>query len=139
MNWYKKAQYEVEKHQAVPTPSISDRAQAPRDTASIEPPLPSTPDIEEEYPVAAVVVASGKIFKGKGHAEAIQKAIDAGYATKDEDGYLIDTEGNMLAFNGGLDLFLTNKGRIIDRFEAFAMGCSPCAEKIPEEHREITD
>jgi len=87
---------------------------------------------EREYPVAAVVIADNIKFEGRTHGEAIQKAIKAGHIHKDEDGYLIDTDGNTLAFTGAIDLFKTNLGRIIDRFEAFNLGEATGAENIPE-------
>jgi len=103
MNWYKKAQ-EKEKEKAK----------------------------EREYPVAAVIIADEIKFEGRTHGEAIQKAIDAGHIHEDKDGYLIDTNGNTLAFTGAIDLFKTNLGRIIDRFEAFNLGEATGAENIPE-------
>ena len=90
---------------------------------------------EREYPVAAAIVAAGKVFTGRYHGEAIQKAMEQGYVEKDKDGYLIDKNGNDMTFSGAIDLFLTNKGRLIDRFESSAMGEATGAENIPEEER----
>lgn len=93
--------------------------------------------VEREYPVAAVVVASGKIFEGRNHGEAIKKALDAGYAIKTKDGYLEDKDGNDMTFSGAIDLFRTNKGRLIDRFEASALGEAVGSENIPEKELDV--
>jgi len=90
---------------------------------------------DREYPVAAVVIADEIVYKGKTHGEALQKAKEDGHIVKDEDGYLQDLNGNDLAFTGAIDLFLTNKGRLIDRFEASRLGEAVAAEDIPEEDR----
>jgi hypothetical protein len=94
---------------------------------------------EREFPVAAVVIADGKIFEGKSHLEAIQKAIKAGYAHKTKDGYLEDRAGKDMTFSGATDLFRTNKGRIIDRFEAFALGEATASENIPEKELSVQE
>ena len=88
---------------------------------------------EREYPIAAAVIADGKVFEGHHHGEAIQKAIDQGYALHDKDGYLVDRAGNDMTFSGATDLFRTNKGRLIDRFQAFQMGEATGSESIPKE------
>lgn len=88
---------------------------------------------EREYPIAAAVIADGKVFEGHHHGEAIQKAIDQGYALRDKDGYLVDRAGNDMTFSGATDLFKTNKGRLIDRFQAFQMGEATGSENIPKE------
>ena len=90
---------------------------------------------DREYPIAAAIVASGKIFTGKHHGEAIQRAIDEGFAIRDKDGYLEDKDGNDMTFSGATDLFLTNKGRLIDRFESSALGEATGSENIPEKDR----
>lgn len=95
--------------------------------------------IEREYPVAAVVRADGRIFEGRHHGEAVQKAIDAGYATRDEDGYLVDRSGKDMIFDGSIDLFRTNKGRIINRFEAMDLGEAVASENIPEKEIDTLD
>ena len=92
---------------------------------------------DREYPVAAVVVADGIKFEGRTHGEAIQKGKDAGHIHKDEHGYLIDSSGNDMAFSGAIDLFRTNKGRYINRFQALALGGAVGAEDIPEEDYDI--
>jgi len=94
---------------------------------------------KREYPVAAVVIALGKIFEGRNHGEAIKKAIDSGYAKQDEDGYLSDSEGNDMTFSGATDLFKTNLGRIIDRFEASRLGEAVASENIPECELDVKD
>jgi len=90
---------------------------------------------DREYPVAAAIVADGKVFIGRHHGEAILKGVEAGYVKKDKDGYLVDRAGNDMAFSGATDLFLTNKKRLINRFEASAMGEATASEYIPEEDR----
>jgi len=140
MNWYKLAQYSVDDYQPTPIPALPKDAIMPRDNGEIIEPLPDTPTMEDrEYPIAAAIIASKKLFKGRTHGEAIQKAIDAGYVKKDEDGYLVDTDGNSLAFSGAIDLFLTNKGRLINRFKASELGEATGAENIPEQDREAID
>ena len=94
---------------------------------------------EREYPVAAVVRSGDRIFEGNTHGEAIQKAINAGFIFKDEDGYLIDKDGKDLTFDGSIDLFRTNKNRIINRFEAFDLNEAVSSEKIPEKEMDTLD
>jgi hypothetical protein len=93
--------------------------------------------VEREYPVAAVVVAAGEIFEGRNHGEAIKKALDAGYAIKTKDGYLEDKDGNDMTFSGATDLFRTNKGRLINRFESSALGEAVGSENIPEKELDV--
>ncbi|MCK9597412.1 MAG: PLxRFG domain-containing protein [Sphaerochaeta sp.] len=73
---------------------------------------------EQEKIEAAVIRANGKIFKGKTHGQAIDQAETAGEITFDEDGDILDKEGNPLNRDGSIDLFITNYGRILNRFEA---------------------
>jgi len=87
----------------------------------------------EEYPVAAAAMAAGRIFEGRTHAEALQKALDSGYADYDKDGDLIDKDGKPMSYDGSVDLFRTNKGRIISRLEAYDLGEAVAAEDIPEQ------
>ena len=44
-----------------------------------------------------------------------------------------------MSFDGSIDLFRTNKGRIIDRFEALRLGEATGSEKIPEEEIDTLD
>jgi len=86
---------------------------------------------EREFPVAAVISAAGRLFEGRFHGEALKKAIDSGYAMYDNN-VLKDKNGKDMAYDGSIDLFRTNKGRIIDRFEASKLGEATGAEHIPE-------
>ena len=45
MNWFKKAQYEVEDYQATPIPSMPQAAMGIRDNGEIIDPLPDTPEV----------------------------------------------------------------------------------------------
>ena len=92
---------------------------------------------DREYPVAAAVLAAGKIFKGRSHLDALLKAIKAGYAMRNKDGDIVDKDGIDMTLSGATDLFLTNKGRIIDRIESMRMGEALVSENIPEEDREM--
>ncbi len=67
-----------------------------------------------EYIVEAVIYAYGQLFTGANHGIALNKAIDAGVIKRDEEGNIIDYPGPDIH----LDLFITNAGRIIDRFKA---------------------
>jgi predicted GNAT family acetyltransferase len=93
---------------------------------------------QREYPVAAIIAADGKYFEGRTHWEAVQKAISMGYATMD-DGELVDRGGKDMTFDGSIDLFRTNKGRIISRTEAFKMGEATTSENIPEKEVDTLD
>ena len=93
---------------------------------------------EKEYPVAAVIIADNRQFEGRTHFEAIQKAISQGYA-KMENGYLVDRSGKDMTFDGSIDLFRTNNGRIINRFEAFHLGSATSSEDILEENIDTLD
>jgi GNAT superfamily N-acetyltransferase len=44
-----------------------------------------------------------------------------------------------MSFDGSTDLFRTNKGRIINRFEAFRLGEATGSEKIPEAEIDTLD
>jgi predicted GNAT family acetyltransferase len=109
MNWYKKAQ------------------------------LAQQIQVDREYPVAAAIIAADRIFEGRNHGEAIKKAIEMGYAKYDEDGYLVDRNGKDMLFDGSVDLFRTNKGRIINRFKAFDLGEATGSEQIPEAEVDTLD
>ena len=87
---------------------------------------------EREYPVAAAIVADGKVFQGRFHGEAILKGIEAGYVIKSKEGYLEDRAGKDMTFSGAVDFFVTNKGRLITRNEANRMGEATESEDIPE-------
>ena len=92
---------------------------------------------EEEYPVAAAIRVSGKIFEGKSHLEAMLKAMKSKYVSRNKKGDLIDERGNALEYTntGDLNLFVTNKGRIISRVESLNMGYGAYSEDIPETHK----
>ena len=92
-----------------------------------------------EHPVAAVIVAAGRIFEGRTHFEALQKAKMLGYVEDGDDGNIVDRNGKVMNYDGSIDLFMTNKGRLIDRFEAMAMGKATGAEYIPEKDRDDVD
>lgn len=94
---------------------------------------------DREYPVAAVVIADGIKFEGRTHGEAIQKGKDAGHIHKDENGYLMDSSGNDMTFSGAIDLFRTNKGRVINRFKAYELGGAVSAEDIPEHELDVKE
>ena len=94
---------------------------------------------DREYPVAAVVSAAGRLFEGRTHPDALQKAIDAGYADFDDKGVLKDKNGKEMDYDGSTDLFRTNKGRIIDRFESSRLGGVTGAENIPEKEVDTLD
>ena len=93
---------------------------------------------EREYPVAAVVSAAERLFEGRTHAEALKKALDYGYAMFEND-ILKDKNGKEMSYDGSTDLFRTNKGRIIDRFEASRLGEATGAENIPEKEVDTLD
>ena len=122
------AQYEVEDEETHPQPALSDREYSTIEVTKID---------EREYPVAAVVIANDIKYEGRNHGEAIQKGKDDGHILKDKDGYLIDTSGNDLSFSGATDLFKTNKGRIINRFEAFQLGEATSSEHIPPNELDV--
>lgn len=94
---------------------------------------------DREYPVAAAIVADGRVFEGRTHYEALEKAKMLGYVADGDDGELVDRRGNVMNFDGSIDLFMTNKGRLINRFKALALGEATGAEDIPEADRDDTD
>ena len=91
----------------------------------------------EEYPIAAAIRVSGKVFEGKSHLDAMLKAIKAKYVRRNKNGDLIDKDGNSLEYTHAVDLnlFLTNKGRLISRVESLDMGYGLYSEDIPENHK----
>jgi len=88
---------------------------------------------DAEYPVAAAIIAADKIFEGKSHFDALQKAIKEGYARKNKSGDFVDKDGHDMSFSGAMDWFRTNKGRLITRTEALEMGEAKRSEDIPVE------
>lgn len=76
--------------------------------------------------VAAAVKVGNKIFTGKYHAEAADKAVDEGYLTRNGDIYT-DSNGKRLSDKSAgndVDLFQTESGKLISRDEAFKKGKS---------------
>ncbi|MCK9521135.1 MAG: transglycosylase SLT domain-containing protein, partial [Dehalococcoidia bacterium] len=65
----------------------------------------------------AAVYADGKIFEGPTHSVAIEKAVQEGAVLETEDGF-VSRKGENLWGSGWNDLFVTNTGRVIDRFTA---------------------
>ncbi len=79
-------------------------------------------------PIKAAVVAIGdRIFTGSTHSQAFDRAIYEG-AVRFDGGKLIAPEGAEI----NADLFMTNDGKIIDRFEASRMFGASSAEKAIE-------
>ena len=70
--------------------------------------------VQEERIVEAIIYISGELFAGENHGVALNKALDAGAIKRDEEGRLEGYPGPDIH----LDLFRTNTGRIIDRFQA---------------------
>jgi len=68
--------------------------------------------------VKAVVKIGDKIYRGRNHSEAIEQAIEEGQLVFDEDGYVRDKDGYDMFGSDFADLFETDKGRIINRYEA---------------------
>ena len=71
---------------------------------------------KEEFVEFAAIFANGQLFKGKSHLDALHRAIDTGAIEMDEDDkikYYLEPGSDI-----HLDLFVTNLGRIIDRFQA---------------------
>jgi hypothetical protein len=68
--------------------------------------------------------ASGKIFTGEHHGEAVEAALKAGALRRGEDGELIDTEtGDRAGYSGdyandNLDLFTLRGGGVVNRLQA---------------------
>jgi len=94
---------------------------------------------DREYPVAAIVSIYNRFFEGNSHAEALQKAINAGYAYYDDKNTLRDKDNKEINYSGNLDLFRTNKGRIIGRNESFDLDGATSSEYIPEEELDTLD
>ena len=96
-------------------------------------------DQDREHPVAAAIIAAGRVFEGRTHFEALQKAKMLGYVEDGDDGNLVDRNGKVMNYDGSIDLFITNKGRLISRFQAAAMNEATGAEYIPEKDRDDVD
>ncbi len=81
---------------------------------------------------APIVIASGQVFEGVTHGQALNKAKEAGLIVEDENvmGGITDTEGNELAVTGALDSFITTEGRIVNRFQAGQEFDITSAEKL---------
>jgi hypothetical protein len=81
-----------------------------------------------ERPIKAAVVTIGdRMFTGTTHAQAFERAVYEG-AVRSEGGKIVAPAG--AAINA--DLFLTNDGKIIDRFEASKLYDSASAERAIE-------
>lgn len=61
---------------------------------------------------ATAVIASGKVYTGSLHGEAMYKAIEDQAAEKNAEGHFVSTDGSEVF----IDAFVTSKGRLIDRF-----------------------
>lgn len=87
-----------------------------------------SPIVKSGNPIqSAVVLIGDKIFTGRTHSDALQRAIYEG-AVRKEGGKLIFPKNAEI----NSDLFMTNDGRIIDRFDAsklFDIGASETAIK----------
>jgi hypothetical protein len=84
------------------------------------------PDVER--PIKAAVVTIGdRMFTGTTHAQAFERAVYEG-AVRSEGGKIVAPSG--AAINA--DLFMTNNGKIIDRFEASKLYGSASAERAIE-------
>lgn len=67
----------------------------------------------DERIIAAAIWANGHMYTGPSHMHAIMKAMDNGALYRDEDGILQSPNGEK-----HLDLFVTNKGQALTRFQA---------------------
>ncbi len=77
----------------------------------------TSPLIKEGNPIqSAVVLIGDKIFTGRTHSDALQRAIYEGVVRK-EAGKLVFPKGAEI----DSDLFMTKDGRIIDRLQAYKM------------------
>lgn len=83
---------------------------------------------ENERIVAAAIKANGKTFTAPSHFLAIREALESGDLFRNEDGKLQSPDGNL-----NLDLFLTNKGQLISRFDADQYFGMTESEKMPEQ------
>ena len=87
-----------------------------------------SPIVKSGNPIqSAVVLIGDKIFTGRTHSDALQRAIYEG-AVRKEGGKLIFPKNAEI----NSDLFMTHDGRIIDRFDAsklFDIGASETAIK----------
>jgi hypothetical protein len=88
----------------------------------------ASPLVREGNPIqSAVVLIGDKIFTGRTHSDALQRAIYEG-AIRKEAGRLVFPKGAEI----NSDLFMTKDGRIIDRLDAsklFDIGASETAIK----------
>lgn len=76
-----------------------------------------SPIVKSGNPIqSAVVLIGDKIFTGRTHSDALQRAIYEG-AVRKEGGKLIFPKNAEI----NSDLFMTNDGRIIDRLQAYKM------------------
>lgn len=73
----------------------------------------------------SVIIADGKIFKAPTHAEAINKAIEQGFVRETSDG-LRTKKGDYPE----IDLFETDRGRIVNRFIADEIAAVTAGENI---------
>jgi hypothetical protein len=62
----------------------------------------------------AVVLIGDKIFMGRTHGDALNRAVYEGVVRKDGGKFIYPKDADV-----DMDLFMTNDGRIIDRIEAF--------------------
>jgi hypothetical protein len=88
----------------------------------------TSPIVRQGNPIqSAVVLIGDKIFTGRTHSDALQRAIYEG-AVRKEGGKLVFPKNAEI----NSDLFMTHDGRIIDRFDAsklFDIGASETAIK----------
>ena len=85
--------------------------------------------LPDEKIVAAAVWANKKLHTGPSHYHAMKKALEAGDLYRDEDGYLESIDGDK-----HLDLFVTNKGTVLDRFQADQYFGISASENMNKQH-----
>ncbi len=83
---------------------------------------------EEERIIAAAIYVRGTFYTGEHHGLAVDKAIEAGDLSFDDDGHIADYPSPDIH----LDLFVTNKGRYLDRFNAYFEFNISASEHIEE-------
>jgi hypothetical protein len=81
--------------------------------------------------LGAAVLASGRIFFGANHAFAMMSAISAGAGVDDGAFMGFDSTDGTVA---NIDLFITNKMRIIDRMQAYKETGIAASEDISRQH-----
>jgi hypothetical protein len=88
---------------------------------------------DAERIVGAHAIINGKHYTGTTHGDTLNQAMKDGEVVIKKDGYYYDKDGSPLWGDGWNDYFITNTGRVLDRFDALSEFGIAGAEDMDEQ------